>query len=475
MRLIKLLLIGILALPLVLSGAGSGCVESSADVAASLVQAEASAARCLHLPAGVYTSPVLAGGVWLSATADNLEVYGDGIGKSVLRVTDGLTLTSDLIALRLLGKGQHIHDLTVQVGTGYSGPWGIGGINIYSPAEHALLERIEVVGGYSFDGARGYGIGTYQPYNYLGGAQWVTIRDNFIHDGLATGIGINSNNNIIENNHVARVGLNSLSHGVYAQGGNNFYEGNTIDQATGWAIHGHKQVPNLDGSGDRIIGNLILNPGLGGVVIDSTGSPPLTRYATIQGNTLRNTGGHRSSGIWCNGVPCVIDGNVLEDTYVTNGSGWIEDNAGSIITNNILTTLNAPDGATNYSMIRSTAVTGATIANNRLVNGQYGGGIVVSGARHTIQGNTVLMTASGSQGLYLSGDMLLVQGNRLESTAGAYVLAIGSPLTNLTMTGNYLRRAGDLCNLNLSGVTGRIADNVYDGTFRYTGGINVVR
>src|SRR5262249_38720564 len=113
-------------------------------------------------------------------------------------ITGTMTLTSDLIVLRLLGQGQSVHDLTIQIdGAGISGPWGVGGVNVYSPAAHALIERIEVVGGYSFDGARGYGIGTYRPWNDTGGAaQFTTIRDCFIHDGPATGIGINSNDNI---------------------------------------------------------------------------------------------------------------------------------------------------------------------------------------------------------------------------------------------------------------------------------------
>jgi parallel beta helix pectate lyase-like protein len=495
-RMIKFLLAFILFLPLVASSAQQpqgACVVAGTDVPAALAEAQAGA-RCLELPAGIYSVGAPVAGAWLNADADNLEVRGAGEGKTVLQITSPLTLTQDMAVLRLFGVGQRVHDLTIQLSSGHSGAGSLAGISVYGSgalgtyqgrAERATIERVEVIGGYSATGAGGYGIGTYRGYLDQGGAQYVTIRDCFIHDGPATAIGINSNSNLILNNHIARVGLNGFSHGVYAQGGNNLYEGNTIENASGYSFHGHKQVPSLDGSGDRYIGNLSLNPGSGHIVINSTvnGSNPglpagaqLTRYATISGNTFRNTLGHRAGGIWCNGVPCVIDGNVLEDTYVTNGGGWIDDSGGSIITSNLLTTISTPDGATNFSMIRVTGI-GATVANNRLVmNVGCCAALTVSGNEHTVTGNAIRVgggigVASGNA-LVIGGDGMLVTDNRLITTGSMNMLSFSGAPTNLRLTGNSFKRTastGPLFNVALTGVTGLIADNFYDGTPQWGG------
>lgn len=478
----------------------TGCTDASqyTDVPSALAQAEASTSKCLYLPTGMYPVGSPTSGAWLNATADRLEIRGDGEGKSILRITSPLTLTSDLAVLRLFGVGQSVHDLTIDLGVGHTGAGNLAGISIYGSggqgsfagrAERSTIERVEVFGGYTATGAGGYGIGTYRLYSDQGGAQWVTVRDCYIHDSPSTAIGVNSSQNALINNRILRVGTNTLSHGFYAQGGSNLYEGNIVESATGYSFHGHKQVPSLDGSGDRYIGNTSINPGAGHLVINSavngsnpnvpTGAP-LTRYATIENNVFRNTGGHRTpNAIWCNGVPCLIEGNTLEDTYTTTGAGWIEDTGGSVITGNLLTTLVAPDGAVNYAMIRAQGIAGSTITNNRLTNGYYGRGIVVYGARHSIQNNTVLTTANpGTDALQLSGDMLLATGNRLESTGGSYVLSFTAPLpTNLTFTGNYMRRPSNpLFSINLTGVTGTISANIYDGQPIWSGnGAGVLR
>lgn len=447
------------------------CVSSGADVAASL----ASATTCIEIPAGVYSVGVATSGAWLNAAADNLEIRGEGQGVTILRITAPLTLTSDLAVLRLFGVGQHVHDLTIDLGTGHSGTGSLAGISVYGSgaaayagrAERATIERVEVTGGYSGNGSGGFGIGTYRLYSDHGGAQYVTIRDCYVHDSPSTGIGVNSSYNLLLHNRIQRVGASFLAHGFYAQGGYNLYDGNIVENASGYSFHGHKQVPSLDASGDRFVNNLSLNPGGGHLVINGA----LTRSATISNNIFRNTAGRRTpNAVWCNGVPCVIQGNTLEDTFTTNGSGWIEDNAGSVIIGNTLTALTAPDGAVNYALIRVTGTAGATVAGNKLTNAFYGRGMVVQGARHSIQNNTILQTgASAPDAIQLGGDMLLITGNRLESTGGGYTLAVQAPLTNLTFSGNYLKRAGDLCNLSLAGVTGRIFNNQFDGTFRYAG------
>lgn len=453
----------IILLPLILGGAQTapgGCTVAGSDLAAAV----ASATVCLEIPAGDYTLSG-SGGVLLQTSAPNLDIGGAGIGQTVIHVTGGVALTQDLIALRLLGAGQRVHDLTIAFGTGYAGPWGTGGISVYTPAERVTIERVEITGGYSGDGARGYGIATYQPYNVQGGAQYVTVRDSWIHDGGTSGMVINSSNNTIDNNHVAGVGTNGLSHGLYMQGGYNLVEDNTIEGVTGWSIHGYKQVPNIDASGDRYIGNTSINPGLGHVIVNG----PLTRSATIAQNVFRNTAGRRNTNaVWCNGVPCLIQGNTLEDVFVTTGAGWIDDSGGSVIEGNTLTTTGTPpDGPINFAGIR-TIGTGAVISNNTLTL-NLGAGIAVMGNDAIVQSNQIRVSGSAI-GLTLRGDGGVIQSNRITSTgSGAALIFTLSGPTNLLMTGNYLRRTtGALFSLNLAGVTGRISGNMYDGSYTFS-------
>jgi hypothetical protein len=454
----------IIMLPLLFAQPATGCTVAGADLAVSL----ASASTCLDIPAGEYVLSG-SGGSLLQTSIANLDIAGAGMGRTIVRVTGTMTLTSDLLVWRLLGVGQHLHDLTVQTdGAGIHGPWGVGAVSVGLEGERITIERVEVVGGYSSDGARGFGIGTYRLFSTNGGAQYVTIRDCYVHDSPATGIGVNSNNNLIVGNHIARVGTNGLSHGVYAQGGYNLYEGNTIEQAAGYSFHGYKQVPSLDSAGDRFIGNTSINPGSGHIIIQG----PQARSATISGNVFRNTAGRRTLGVWCNAAPCLIEANVLEDIFPSNGYGWIEDGGGSVITGNTLTTTGTvPDGPINFAGIRAFG-NGSVITNNTVTIGVgCCAGIEVMGNDVQVQNNRVSV-AGGNVGIKLRGDGGMVQGNRIVSTGTGVVFAFTlSGPTNIFMTGNYLKRApvlGALFSLNLAGVTGRITGNMYDGTYTFS-------
>lgn len=91
----------LIMLPLLLSQPSTGCTVAGSDLAASVANATA----CLEIPAGTYD---LSGssGVLLSSSAANLDIAGAGMRQTIIRVTGAMTLTSDLIVLRLLGTGQ---------------------------------------------------------------------------------------------------------------------------------------------------------------------------------------------------------------------------------------------------------------------------------------------------------------------------------------------------------------------------------
>jgi len=316
-----------------------GCTVASADLPASL----ATAGACLDIPAGVYTLAP-GQGVLLSATADNLTIRGAGIGQTVIQ-TQGVTLTQDLVVLRLFGKAQRVSDLTIDLGGAYSGPWGTFGISVYTPAERTTIERVEVRGGYSTDGARGAGIATYQPWSVNGGAQYVRMRDLYVHDTPMSGAVVNSSYNTLQASRFIRTGRNDKAHGIYAQGGYNLYDGNYVEGAGGFSFHGWKKVPNLDASGDVWRGNISIDPGMQHMIV--SGMPgndgkPLTRTATITGNTFRNTAQRQTTGVLVD-VPSIITDNTFEDV-VKNGAAVIQANGltPSIIRGNAIRALNPP-------------------------------------------------------------------------------------------------------------------------------------
>lgn len=481
---IAALIISIIVMLAPAQQASGACVVSAGvDIPADLATAQAGS-RCLEIPAGTYTvSPT--SGDWLSVTVANVEIRGAGIGRTILQ-TQGITLTNNLYLIALRAAGSYVHDLTIQIGSGYSGNYEIGGVLIGEGATRGRVERVEVAGGYSGTGGGGFGVGTYKSWNQAGGIQDSLIADCWIHDSPTTGLGVNSIGNIVRHNRIERVGNSVLRHGMYIQGGGNLFEGNTVIQASGYSFHNYAQVPNLDGSGNRYVGNTSIDPGAGHLVLNGLGNTAnpafpvgtaLTRQALISGNVFRNTLGRRSGGVWMNGVPALVSGNTFEDVFVTSGSGWIEDNAGSVITGNILSTSGvAPDGAVNFSLIKVTG-TGALITSNRLtMSVGCCAALTVAGSEHTIQGNTIRVpgttSASFGSALSIAGDSQIVTGNRIVSTGVMGVMVFSGVPTNLTMTGNTFKRnptLGALWNITLTGVTGSIRDNTYDGALVWSG------
>lgn len=359
------------------------CVVAVADLVASLAQAEAGP-RCLDIPAGVY-SVAPAAGTFLNATADNLEIRGAGVGKTIIQTT-GVPLTGGLNIIQLHGANQRIHDLTIQIGAGYSGAYGVYGISIYDEATYPLIERVEVSGGYTPNGSAGAGVALYRTWGHA--AQYATVRDCWLHDMPTSAVVVNSSNNIFTHNRLERIGASTLAHGFYAQGGYNLYDGNTVVQASGYSFHGYKQVPRIDASGDIYRDNISLNPGAGHLIIQGLPADPtntdlpsgarLTRYATITGNLFRNTPGHVSDGLLTT-EPATITDNTFEDA------------------------------------------------------GRIGGAILnAQAATSIVRGNRIVMRVAGSYGIFAYPGVL-VEGNTLDSTGG---LVVGINASGATVLSN---------------------------------------
>lgn len=385
------------------------CVVATADLVTSLGIAQAGP-RCLDIPAGVYSVGAATSGAWLNATADNLEIRGAGEGKTILQVTTPLTLTAEFAVVRLFGIGQHVHDLTINLGSGHHGTGNLDGISIYGNggqgsfvgrAERALIERVEVTGGYSADGSGGFGIGTYRTYDHQAGAQWNVIRDNWIHDSPATGIGVNSNNNLLLHNLIQRVGTNALSHGFYAQGGYNVYDGNTVENATGYSFHGWKKVPSLDSSGDRYVNNISLNPGAGHMIV--SGLPGLGRSVVISNNIFRMTDVRGVVGLTTD-APASISENVFEDVATPSGATITVNGAGSVVSNNLLTS--AQLGGNGIA-----TASASTTTDNTISGAGYLTGISAAASGAVLRGNRMTMSRAGSSGVSVNANAVRIEDN----------------------------------------------------------------
>lgn len=421
------LIIGILIVPPQQSA--PACLVATSDLVTSLADAQAGP-RCLDIPAGTYAVPN--GGWWLNVTVPNVEIRGAGEGKTILQVTNGYTLTTDLVPIRLAAPNAYVHDLTIQIGTGYHGTNGIGGILIDQAATHARVERVEVAGGYTGNGSNGYGIGTFKLYSSDNAAQYATIQDCFVHDSPATAIGINSNNNTILHNHLKNIGTTGLQHGFYAQGGGNLYDGNIVENVSGYAYHGWKKVPNLDGSGDRIVNNLFSGYGSGPVIVSGmpnavnpalpTGTN-LTRDVVIANNVFRGV------GVLNMGVPALISGNVLDGARIEVAAGG--------------------DGS---------RVVGNQIGSMLLQGTQA----MLISAPALVQGNTIDMNGY-IVGMLITGNGAQIRDNRITRTATGtadWMVAINANANDLDIGGNSLALNGGQLISASHAVTGlRLHDN----------------
>lgn len=364
----------------------AGCVVSSGtNIPADLATAEAGS-RCLELPAGTFTvSP--ASGSYLNATADGLTIRGAGIGRTIIQA-QGITLTNHLTLIQLHGARQRVSDLTIQIGVGYSGAFGVVAVNAYTEATAPTIERVEITGGYSGDGgANGGGITTYRVWSTAAGVQSATIRDTWIHDTPSQGMVINSNGNLVQHNRIERVGASLLTHGIYVQGGYNTFDGNTIVQASGYSLHAWQKVQSIDGSGNRYIGNVSIDPGFQHMIVSGLASngtnaaipsgKPLTRTVTVQSNTFRNTGSLKRVGMLTD-VPALILDNTFEDV-VQDGAQVIRVTSlatGSIVRGNAIRAMTPGSSNGGAISIESASICEGNSIDTRGLNYAVAGGSV---------------------------------------------------------------------------------------------------
>lgn len=142
------------------TGASNATAQLQTDLAAAALLNH----KRLYLPAGTYRLDVTSGTIF-TVSADNLEIFGDGIGKTIIQIPANTILTGDLTLFLLTGRNQWLHDFSIQIGSGISGTFDIVGASAYTGSFYSKFTRLEVSGVYGNSTAGGSGITTYQLYN----------------------------------------------------------------------------------------------------------------------------------------------------------------------------------------------------------------------------------------------------------------------------------------------------------------------
>lgn len=143
----------------------TGSANSTTGLQNAVTAAAALGHKSLYLPAGTYKISGTSG-VLLALTSNDFRLFGDGVGKTIIKLEDSLTLSGSVTMIRLTGDGQEVFGLTIDGGTGHTlGAHDITGISIYTPATNSFVHLIECYNISGGSAAGGAAISTYDTWN----------------------------------------------------------------------------------------------------------------------------------------------------------------------------------------------------------------------------------------------------------------------------------------------------------------------
>lgn len=145
----------------------TGVLDATVQLQADLATAVAAGHNRLYLPSGTYKVSKASGAVFALISAD-VEVFGDGIGKTIIKYADSQTLTSNVSIFRLSGNDQIIRDISFVGGAGMTyGAFISTAIEITAGAFRSHIHDCEMSGFEGGGTAGGGGITLYQPWNQI--------------------------------------------------------------------------------------------------------------------------------------------------------------------------------------------------------------------------------------------------------------------------------------------------------------------
>jgi hypothetical protein len=421
--------------------------DNTAALRAFLTAAAVASGRCGVLAAGIYSIQGAAG-VLFAVTGDDLTVTGAGAGRTILRFPPKQALTGPLEVWQLRGAGQTLAAFSI-IGQGFTGTGEWTGVQAAAGSTTPTIRDLEIAGVWGDAGAGGTGIGLYQPWDIADAVQDAMVEGNYIHDGQGQGVGINSNRNTIRGNRIARMGVSTLQHCVYLQGGYNQITGNTFDSCGGYSIHGYFDVEDTEADGNLITQNVSHNPGEAHVLAQAwaaTGrnprlpaGTPNSRSITISDNTFIDTGANHAYGLDLY-VPFVATGNLFVDVQ-RGDTGAIRGHvAGTFSSNHVTRLVPGPSGP-----LVSLDGAGSVAQGNVLEPSTWQTGIVVNGAESVISGNTIRSAAPSVGGIQIDAPGVQVLGNHIAFTdpGARWAVGVGAAGDALHVTGNTLHTQGN--------------------------------
>ena len=142
----------------------SGAANSSAAINAAITAAIANGSNAVFIPAGTYLITDTYGPVF-AVSADNVEIFGAGVGKTILALPSSLHLDGNYTMFTLSGWRQKLHDFSIRGATTISGSGSLVAIAAGYGAFYSTFENIDC---YNLSGpgnAGGGCIATIQNYN----------------------------------------------------------------------------------------------------------------------------------------------------------------------------------------------------------------------------------------------------------------------------------------------------------------------
>ena len=424
----------------------------------------------IYLPAGTYyisDDQIAITQNVFNLRAKGLEFFGDGMGKTIIKLPSIIHLPGNRELIHLGDTAISVHDFTVICADSITENADFTCINVDYPRGHIF--NIEITNLHGRPPAGAGGIGMYNTYNIEDGNLNTLVENCYIHDCTkATAIGVNSCGNVIRSNKISNIGNLTTMHGMYVQGGNNIITDNYISGISGYAIHGHKAVQGIDGSGDRYSRNTIVNCRYGvicdGLISDGSNvkipnGAPLTRFVTISENVFQYNGAVDISS-YC---PSIITGNITDGNY---GANFLTSSGGSIISNNLIRQF-YPTATADY-LINIGA--NDVFSNNNILNISAASVVIRANDSAIVKGNNILMNGA-STAISFSARGVRIEDNIIRSYKDSPLLYFGSA-DSFYVKNNYFYASGNykICEVNFSTRCGTIENNdIPNGYLRFDG------
>jgi hypothetical protein len=146
------------------SADSTGATDASAAINTCIALAVAAGTKRVYLPTGIYLisqAQITALSTIFNLASDNLEVFGDGVGKTIITMPASISTAGNVSVFLLSGLNQSIHDLSISGASTVSTSGEVNAIKITVGAYYSHIYNNEIynMNGLNTAGAAGVDIG----------------------------------------------------------------------------------------------------------------------------------------------------------------------------------------------------------------------------------------------------------------------------------------------------------------------------